>query len=145
MQSRRNPLEAAFRATTYRVDAGAARFDLRVGNADPAFVAWLAQCGYARWAIMTACNPGGILSAERNPQRSLALHERIKQSGWRHVPAVNCADAPDWPDEPGFCIFDADERVSCELATGFGQAAIVCGSSDDGQVRLVWLQDVVSG
>lgn len=132
-------LEAAFRATTYRVDAEGEVFDLRIGQSNPAFSSWLKRRRISNWGVVTACNPGGNLAAEQNVARTRQLQERIAEHAWRHVAACNCADAGDWPDEPGFCIFDAEDKALHVLAVEFGQMAIVCGSADDGRGEIVWL------
>lgn len=136
---RDSALENAFRATTYRVEAGGAVFELRIDEGHAAFSSWLKERGISNWGIVTACNPGGKLAPEPNVPRNLRLQERIVEHAWRHVPACNCADAGDWPDEPGFCVFDVEESALGRLAVEFGQTAIVCGSADDGRGKIVWL------
>ena len=132
-------LDAAFRATTYRVETSDGAFDLRIGQAAPDFSGWLKQQGVSRWGIVTACNPGGaLLPCGENALRHTALQARIAELGFRHVPASNHADAGDWPVEPGFCVLDQDEKQLLELAAGFGQSAIVCGQSGCAVARLVW-------
>ena len=132
-------LEAAFRSTTYHVAAGTDVFDLRIGEGNPAFASWLKGQRISTWAIVTACNPGSRLTQNQNAAQTRRLQEKIAQHAWRHAPARNCADAGDWPDEPGFCVFDADDSTLRALALEFGQTAIVCGSADDGRGELVWL------
>ncbi len=132
-------LEAAFLATTYRVVAPEAVFDLRIGEHDPAFEAFLQQRGVACWGIVTACNPGGVLTLDDNAQRHAALLARLDGLGWRHFPASNHADSGEWPVEPGFCVLDASEQGLCRLAAEFGQAAIVFGQAGLGGGKLVWL------
>ncbi len=132
-------LELAFRATTYRVEAGGGVFDLRIGEENPAFASWLMRQGVTSWGIVTACNPGSRLLQGQNAARTRRLQEEIAQRTWRHATACNCADAGNWPDEPGFCVFDADENALRLLAVKFGQTAIVCGSADDGRGEIVWL------
>ena len=136
---RDSALENAFRATTYRVEAGEETFDLRIMEVNPAFSFWLKGQGVSNWCIVTACNPGARLAQGRNAANTRRLQEAIIERGWRHVAACNCADAGNWPDEPGFCVFDADEEVLRMLAIEFGQTAIVCGSADDGRAEIVWL------
>ncbi len=132
-------LEAAFLATTYRVDAGDEVFDLRIEKGHPAFSSWLKRQGISNWCIVTACNPGGKLSQGQNVARTLRLQEAIAQRAWRHAAACNSADDGTWPDEPGFCVFDADEKILRMLAIEFGQTAIVCGNADDDRGEIVWL------
>lgn len=137
----KSAFEAAFRATSYRVDAGFSVFDLRIGEHNPGFSSWLQQQGISEWGIVTACNPGGRIVPDRNADRTRRLQEEIVRRGWRHCNACNVADAGDWPDEPGFCIFDVEANSLCAMAREFGQVAVVCGSSHDGRGELVWLDD----
>lgn len=136
---RDSALENAFRATTYRVDVGGEVFDLRVEEGHPAFSFWLKEQGISNWSIVTACNPGSKLAQGQNVASTLRLQEAIVERAWHHVTACNFADAGNWPDEPGFCVFDADEEALRMLAIEFGQTAIVRGSADDGRGEIVWL------
>jgi hypothetical protein len=133
-------LEAAFLATTYRVDTPRARFDLRIGVADAAFDAFLKRQRASSWAIVSACNPGGVLTPGQNAARHGALRARIEAQRWRYWPASNHADSGEWPVEPGFCIVDAGEAAVHGLAADFAQAAIVCGEAGQGGGRLVWIR-----
>lgn len=138
-----HPLEKAFRATCYRVDTPVGAFALRIGQKDPGFAAWLERVQVERWAILTACNPGGeSLSAEDNALRQAALREEIHLAGYRFHPACNLPDAADWPAEPAFLLLDAGESAVHQLAALFGQLAFVTGQRQ-GVVRLVWLADAV--
>ena len=132
-------LEAAFLATTYRVETPDACFDLRIGLPDPAFDDFLRRQNAASWGIVTACNPGGVLTLQQNAERNGALLGRIKALGWRYHRASNCADSGEWPVEPGYCVLDADEAGLCRLAAEFGQSAIVRGQTGRDGGRLVWL------
>ncbi|WP_301103455.1 DUF3293 domain-containing protein [Propionivibrio sp.] len=132
-------LDAAFRATSYRVDTATGMFDLRIGVFDLAFDNFLRWQGVSRWGIVTACNPAGIPTPNQNAERQSALLTRITALGWRYCPAVNHAHSGGWPDEPGFCVLDADEAALCILAADFGQLAVVCGEVGKSGGRLVWL------
>lgn len=136
-------LENAFRATTYCVEAAGEAFALRIGQAHPEFSSWLERQGVATWGIVTACNPAGKPTPDLNAERNRALRELIEARGWSHVPACNCADAGNWPDEPGYCVLDVDVHELGFLAVAFGQAAIVFGRSDNGAGRLIWLEEGV--
>ncbi|MFT3850074.1 MAG: DUF3293 domain-containing protein [Propionivibrio sp.] len=134
-------LEAAFLATTYRVVTPAAIFNLRVGRPDLAFELFLRKWRAANWGIITACNPGGVLvpDAKANAAATKELATRIRAHGWLAFPSINHADAGDWPDEPGYCVLNADVRALIGLAKALGQAAIVYGEADGGGGRLVWM------
>lgn len=133
-------LEAAFRATVYRIETPAGRFDLRVGQALPgAFADWLAAQKLAFWGVVTAYNPASRrLPDEINRQASVALFEAASAAGWRAFPACNLADAGDWPPEPGWLLLGGDEAGLCALAQGFAQVAVVCGARGEAP-RLHWV------
>ena len=136
---RTTQLEAAFLATTYRVETPGASFDLRIGSPDQAFEAFLSQQGASSWGIVTACNPSGKPTLEENAQRHAALLARITALGLRYFSASNHADSGNWPVEPGFCVLGASEDALCRLAADFGQAAIVFGQVRRHGGQLVWL------
>lgn len=131
-------LEAAFRATTYRVETPEEGFNLRIGQAHRAFDCLLEKQGVSYWGIVTACNPGGVQTADQNAVRNEALLARIRASGWRYYFASNHADFGGWPVEPGFCVLGVDEAALRALAFDFAQLAIVVGEVGKG-ARLVWL------
>ena len=140
-------LATAFAATTYRVDAGVRRFELRVGARHADFDAYLEALARAEgraaptgWAIVTAANPGAVRADdEANAARQAALHDRVRQAGWRFLAGANVADDGLWPDEPSLLVIDAGEAAVRALAADFAQAAIVCGNIAD-KARLVWLK-----
>ncbi len=133
-------LDAAFRATTYRVETPVGDFDLRIGGTNLGFSSWLKEQEASRWGLVTASNPGGKrLSFSENAARDAALRARIIEHKWQYFPASNHADSGGWPVETGYCILDADKEDLRILAAAFGQAAIVVGQGKDGDVRLVWV------
>ena len=134
---RTKSLEAAFRATTYRVETTEGPFDLRVGVSNPAFDAVLRRQGVSCWGVVTACNPGGIQCDGQNPQSRDRLRERLKASGHLHFPAMNLADDETWPAEPGFMLLQASEIELITLASEFSQLAVVYGVVGSAP-RLVW-------
>lgn len=127
-------LAAAYRATTYRVEAPGGRVDVRIGEAAPA----LDPCGPC-WAIVTACNPGSVrLAAADNARRQALLAARVAASGWRFLPACNLADDGDWPSEPSLLILGIGAPAATALAAEFGQNALVAGDAGE-RARLVWV------
>jgi len=121
-------LDAAFRATTYRVAPDDAVFDLRIGLAHPAFDAFLRRQNVSCWAVLTACNPGASRDDEdANAQRHQCLHERLLEFGWLFAPASNIAADGVWPAEPGFLLLQVGEQEVRKLAAEFSQLAFVCG------------------
>lgn len=133
-------LEAAFRATTYRVETPAGRFDLRIGEPLPAaFAGWLRAEEAAFWGIVTAHNPGARrLSAVTNRLADEALARAVATPPWRRYAALNLADGGDWPNEPGWLLLGGGQADLCALGRRFAQAAVVCGTSE-GVPQLCWL------
>ena len=131
-------LDAAFRATAYRVDSAAGTFDLRLGVVNPAFDDFLRGQGVSCWGLVTAYNPGGVRGDEQNSMRQRDLLCRLKSRSWNWLAACHVADDGRWPVEPGVLILQVGEAELCALASDFSQAAIVCGEVGCAP-RLVWL------
>lgn len=145
-------LEAAFRATTYRVTVPDGIFCLRIGVADPAFDRILLQqsmpvpplgepqrekTGGVCWGIVTAYNPGSLCAEDDNRSAQARLYERIVASGWPFLAACNLADDASWPEEPSYLVLADSAQVSC-LGREFGQIAVVCGQTGAAP-QLIWL------
>ncbi|WP_153109925.1 DUF3293 domain-containing protein [Propionivibrio limicola] len=130
-------LEAAFRATTYRVSTSGGVFDLRIGRRNPAFDAFLRQQGAATWCIVTACNPGGKRSDNENPMRQERLDRYVAGHDWPTFAACNIADDSSWPDEPGYLLLQVSAEDAKKLLVEFSQAACVYGEVGSAP-RLVW-------
>ena len=131
-------LDAAFRATCYRVDCAAGVFDLRIGDVNSAFDDLLRAQGAGCWGLITAHNPGGVRCDAQNAARQQALLSRIESSSWPRLSACHLADDGRWPVEPGVLILGIGEAELCALAAEFSQAAVVCGELGAAP-RLVWL------
>jgi hypothetical protein len=135
---RTEALDAAFRATCYRVDTTDGVFDLRIGRPEPAFDDFLRRQGVSCWAVLTACNPGGIRDDDGNRLRLMHLQERLQTLGWSFSFASNLADDKLWPAEPGFLLLQVSEQEVRSLASEFFQLAYVYGEVG-GAPRLVWV------
>ena len=131
-------LDAAFRATCYRVDSAAGVFDLRIGVVNPAFDDFLRGQGVSCWGLVTAHNPRGVRCDEQNTARQRDLLCRLKSLQWRWLPARHVADDGRWPVEPSVLILQVSEAELCALASDFSQAAVV-GGEVGFPPRLVWL------
>lgn len=147
-------LEAAFRATTYRVTTPAGIFSLRIGVADQAFDAFLrhqilctphspgnAENGIGAgscWGIVTAHNPGRHLSERENRLAQERLRDLIRDSGLPSLAACNLADDDAWPMEESCLVLGADEEQMRGFGSSFGQLAVVCGRIGAAP-RLLWL------
>ena len=132
-------LDAAFRATTYRVETLEGCFALRVDQRNVAFDAYLRRQGVLSWGLVTGHNPGGrLLPSDENATRQNALHDRLFAKGWRYLPASHQADAGAWPDEAAFCVLNVAERDLECVAAEFDQAAVLCGTPGE-CARLLWI------
>lgn len=129
-------LDAAFRATRYRVESSAGIFELRIGVVNPPFDDFLRGLGVSCWGLLTAHNPGGRRRDDENPARQRLLLERVRALRW--LPAANVAADGAWPDEPSVLILQIDEPALRALAAEFSQLAVVCGEPGEAP-RLVWL------
>lgn len=137
---RTEALDVAFRATSYRVDTTDGVFDLRIGRPDPAFDDYLRRLGVSCWAVLTACNPGGVRDDDGNRLRQMRLQQRLQTLRWSYSIACNLSDDSTWPEEPGFLLLQVSEQEVRSLASEFSQLACVCGDVG-GIPRLVWVQE----
>ena len=153
-------IEAAFRATTYRVTTPEGGFALRIGVADRAFDDFLGRLPDAPdpsdspairatagssavstrsgWGILTAYNPGVLLAEHDNRLRQERLRDRLAASGRHFLPACNLADDGAWPPEPSYLVLDVNEQQIVALGREFCQLAVVWGRR--GAVpQLLWI------
>jgi uncharacterized protein DUF3293 len=141
--SRRQDLEAAYRATTYRVAAPGGAIDLRVAAGSAALDSLLARHGASCWAYLTAVNPASQpLSAVDNERRQGALHAALAGDGYHSLAGEAIADAGDWPSEPGFLVLGMAREPAIRLAARFGQNALLWGEHG-GAATLVWVGEVI--
>ena len=134
-----SPLDAAFRATTYRIETETGSFDVRIGQRHPVLDALLVSRGADRWAIVTASNPRGQRCLEAlNTRARLRLLARAEALGFTHCPASNHADDGQWPVEYGVLLIGTTEDESLRLAGEFGQLACIVGETGS-VARLVWV------
>ena len=132
-------LEAAYRATTYRVFLPGGICDLRPGVASETLRCWLETAGASRFAILTAHNPGSsLIDAEQNILRQAQLECDLLESGYEPYAGENVADSDVWADEESCFVPDISVAEALALGEKYGQNAIVCGS-DDGVPELVWI------
>ena len=131
-------LEAAYRATTYRIHAPQGDIDLRIGEASPALEALLREMGADCWAIITAWNPGSKLQDDAtNAAAQTRLQEWLTGKGYRWLAGENLADAGDWLAEPTFWVAGMPLDVARNCGVRFGQSAIAYGGRN-GAVSVEW-------
>ncbi|WP_374681912.1 DUF3293 domain-containing protein [Accumulibacter sp.] len=148
----RAEIEAAFLATTYRVETPERSFDLRIGAVNAGFDEFLRRQSVSLgklaagpapmaigWGIVTAYNPGERLSEQQNEIRQRRLRERINASAGACFSASNLADADaGWPVEPSYLVLPVDEQRLAALGREFCQLAVVYGETGLAP-RLLWL------
>ncbi len=132
-------LEAAYRATTYRVFLPGGLIDLRIGQACPQLADWLAGEGCPGFAIMTAFNPGAQrLAADQNAERQTRLECDLLEGNYEPYSAENVPDEAGGPVEEACFVPDIAPEDAVALAADYGQNAVVCGSAD-GIPYLLWI------
>jgi hypothetical protein len=133
-------LEAAYRATTYRVFLPGGAVDLRIDAAHSALAAWLAENGGEQWAILSAFNPRSEQRpAAENLERQAALEVALLEEGFEPFAGENVADGGAWPAEDTCFVPAIELAEAMALASRFGQNAIVFGEAD-GLPHLVWIE-----
>lgn len=138
---RTEALEAAYRATTYRLFLPGGAVNLRIGEANANLRDWLAQEGVQSWAILTAHNPASVpLPAPDNAERQSRLEVCLLERGFEPFAAENEADGGDWPVEESCFVMDIDANEAMVLARQFGQNALVLGGRD-AVPHLAWTCD----
>lgn len=136
----KSELEAAYRATAYRIFLPGGALDLRIDQACPGLAAWLAEDDVDCWAILTAWNPGSErLSDQDNVARQSNLEVRLLELGFEPFAGENLADAGDWPAEDSCFVGGMSAEEALAVAAEFGQAAIVGGGAD-GVPKLLWTE-----
>jgi hypothetical protein len=134
-------LEPVYKATEFWVeDAPGGPFHLRCGEQSLALDWLLEEHGLDAWAYITACNPGSQrLTDEENARRMEVLEVRLRQLPCVIFHGRGVGTRGDWAPEPSLLALGLSELVAREIATSFGQKAIVVGRR--GKVaRLIWLE-----
>jgi hypothetical protein len=133
-------IEAAYRATDYRVDdSPAGSFVLRIGEPSAAAGRLLAIHRQTEWAFVTAWNPGSVrLSDEENTRRMADLEQLVRLHGWRYYHGHGVGRDGQWPPEPSLLIIGISAADAVGLGAEYGQNAVVVGGAD-GIGRLAWV------
>ena len=132
-------LESAYRATTYRVFLPGGGCDLRLGVVSETLRCWLETAGTARFAILTAHNPGSEdVESEENVLRQARLECALLELGYEPYAGENVADDDSWPAEESCFVPGISVTEALALGERYGQNAIICGGAD-GKTELVWV------
>jgi hypothetical protein len=134
-------LEAAYRATAYRVFLPGGLCELRLDQASENLRHWLEMAGASEFAILTAHNPGAKqLDQESNMARQSQMEIELLEAGYEPYAGENEADTGDWPAEETCFIADMELAEAKVIAANYAQNAIVHGLAD-GVPRLVWIEE----
>ncbi|MFH1661249.1 MAG: DUF3293 domain-containing protein [Pseudomonadota bacterium] len=134
-------LEAAYKATTYRVFLPGGVCDLRIGQPCETLRCWLETAGSTEFALITAYNPGGLRADDAlNAERQSQLECELLEGNYEPYAAQHEADDDGWATEESCFVPDISREDACALAADFGQNAVVCGGAD-GVPQLVWIED----
>lgn len=135
-----SPLEAAYRATSYRVEHPDGAFTLRVGVRSRTLDRLLSKHGLRTWAYVTAWNPfSTIVPTEENLARQRWLEDEAARRWWPSFAGRGVG--PGWAVEPSLLILGIVKSDAVLLGREQRQAAIVVGELQQ-PARLVWLTDV---
>ena len=125
----------AYEATTYTAETPRGCLRLRVGGAQPALDALLADHGCRTWAFVSANNPHSQpLDQAENGRRHVALAEAA--AGRPHFEGQGIADAGGWPAERSLLVLGLADADAAALGRRFGQIAVLAGAAD-GPARLL--------
>src|SRR5574343_1071067 len=134
-------LEAAYRATTYRVFLPGGMCDLRVDVANEALSCWLETAGCTQFAVITAHNPGSVVVDDAtNAERQAQLECDLLEGNYEPYAGQNLPDAADAPVEESCFVPDLAPEDACALAEDYGQNAVIVGGAD-GVPQLLWVED----
>lgn len=134
-------LEAAYRATTYRVFLPAGFADLRIGQPNETLNCWLETAGCSNFAIISAYNPGSQrIDAAKNAERQSQLECDLLEGNYEPYAGENLPDDDSGLLEESCFVADIALEDACALAEDFGQMAIVYGSAD-GIPGLIWIEE----
>lgn len=140
MISRR--LLRAYAATDYRIPA--AHLSLTPDRRSPALIAWLRRRQVRRIAIVTACNPRSrLLSEQENAARNAAMAAELRAADLHFVAANGRGHKGDWPEEPGFAIFDIGLAKLDALGRRWGQNAALLAEQSDGRPYFRFFTSVI--
>ena len=124
-------LLAAYRATTYTARLAESVLRIRVGARCLRLDQELADRNLSSWAYLTAYNPGSkLLPDAENTVRHQELMRAVQSGGWACYPGTGVPDAPSWKPEESLLILGIERPQAIELASHFGQLALVWGCRD---------------
>ncbi|MCL3817008.1 DUF3293 domain-containing protein [Aeromicrobium wangtongii] len=107
-------------------DLGIARAHVGIGEVSDAIDAILADYGAASGVFITGWNPRSVLlDQDSNDDANARLEVDLDQAGSVILPHIGVGYDSEWEPEHGFFALDLAEAEAVELATAYGQNAIV--------------------
>ncbi|AWB93844.1 DUF3293 domain-containing protein [Aeromicrobium chenweiae] len=107
-------------------DLGTARATVGIGETSAEIDAVLADYGSAGGVFITAWNPRSEpLDQDSNDEANDRMEADLSEIGCVILPHIGVGYDPEWEPEHGFFALDLGEREAVELATAYGQNAIV--------------------
>ena len=121
-------LRREYERTRYVVldDTGHGRASVGVGETSPELDAVLDGYGASSGVFITAWNPRSVVTdQDDNDEANDRLEADLDALGSVILPHIGVGYDPEWEPEHGFFALDLDEVAALELATSYGQNAIV--------------------
>jgi hypothetical protein len=107
-------------------DLGIGRADVGVGETSAAIDAILAEYGATSGVFITGWNPASVLlDQDSNDEANDRLEADLSEAGSVILPHIGVGFDPEWEPEHGFFAVDLAETEAVELATAYGQNAVV--------------------
>ena len=121
-------LDAAYRGTSYLIDAPEAPIAIRVDETSAELDALLERFDVRTWAFITAYNPySEQRDAGENQERHRMLLEAVRERGLHSFPSRGVDDDGTWPTERGLLILGIERDDALGLGRRLEQNAILVG------------------
>ncbi len=123
-------LRDLFQRARYDLHLPTGIVSLAVDQQCAALGAWLQASGYACAAWLTACNPGGVLRADRLNEAAQQQLESRLAGRYPLLHGAGVDPTGDWPPEPAVLAAGMASVDAMAIARDFGQLAFLwCGSN----------------
>jgi hypothetical protein len=107
-------------------DLGVGRAAVGVGESSDDIDAILAEYGASSGVFITAWNPRSEpVDQDTNDEANDRLEADLDEAGSVILPHIGVGYDPEWEPEHGFFALDLSEADAVELATAYGQNAVV--------------------
>lgn len=134
-------LEAAYRATTYRVFLPGGLCELKLDQSSDVLRCWLETAGASEFVILTAHNPGSkLFDQAENMLRQSQMELELLEAGYEPFAGENISVNADWPAEETCFVVNMALLEAKEIAAKYGQNALVYGVAD-AVLHLLWIEE----